>query len=129
MRVKGSDQSNMNIMRFPLRSLACLKLFACTLKQTKAKQSKIQRIVNVLRPSTCKGLAGQLGLGASVEFFKSSKTRVCLARGSKFGHGALLTHCCRGDTRLARGSKLTLFSQRGFAKTVNGYHPSNTLHI
>ena len=30
---------------------------------------------------------------------------------------------CRGDTRPARGSKLTLLSQR-FARTVDGYHPS-----
>ena len=31
---------------------------------------------------------------------------------------------CRGDTRPARGSKLTLFSKR-FARTVDGYHPSS----
>ena len=30
---------------------------------------------------------------------------------------------CRGDTRPARGSKLTLLSYR-FARTVDGYHPS-----
>ena len=30
---------------------------------------------------------------------------------------------CRGDTRPARGSKLTLLSKR-FARTVDGYHPS-----
>ena len=31
---------------------------------------------------------------------------------------------CRGDTRPARGSKLTLLSQRENARTVDGYHPS-----
>ena len=31
---------------------------------------------------------------------------------------------CRGDTRPARGSKLTLLSQLLFARTVDGYHPS-----
>ena len=36
------------------------------------------------------------------------------------------TLSCRGDTRPARGSKLTLLS---FARTVDGYHPSNTLGI
>ena len=39
---------------------------------------------------------------------------------------------CRGDTRPARGSKLTLLSQRGenrFARTVDGYHPSIRAHV
>ena len=34
-----------------------------------------------------------------------------------------LRYSCRGDTRPARGSKLTLLSKR-FARTVDGYHPS-----
>ena len=38
---------------------------------------------------------------------------------------------CRGVTRPARGSKLTLLSLRfsRFARTVDGYHPSTHFHI
>ena len=41
----------------------------------------------------------------------------------------ILNFYCRGDTRPARGLKLTLLSQRGFARTVDGYHPSRIFTV